>query len=109
MNQIDLNNAVGKTITDIYRFGESQCVVLFSDNTFSKIEGSGDEDWNGLDTFASFCFMYRYDLWPLFLDRGLITQAQIDAKLAASAVREEQERGYRRAQFENLKKEFGNE
>ena len=109
MKQVDFQNAVGRTLTEVYRLSESQCLVVFDDATYCKIEGSGDEDWDGLDTLADFNLLYRSDLWPTFLEIGLLSQSAIDARVAAQKMADECDKGFRRAQYENLKKEFGNE
>lgn len=112
--QIDFTKAAGKTIRSVVKASDEVVLVSFTDGTFSQIESSRCWDDSEIDTYGEFVARdHRTDLVlsPLLGDEAADEMHQ-------ASVAEEQQRlqkweltrnAKRRAEYELMKQEFGNQ
>ena len=109
--QIDLDDAVGKTITAVIEAILGDGVILaIGDDEFVLVEADGDEDGGELrfDTHDTRFIRHRYRDYDLRNVFDEATLAEWDAKNQTKAANEAERRDREeRALFERLKAKFG--
>ena len=97
---------VGKTVAGVFYSSDDEILIVFTDGMYSVIEQCGDEDNPGVGEGCFSAWRYRRDLDAL-LYFGAVTQEEFDEVRSEERRRSELDKSNRLAEYERLKKEFG--